>query len=312
MSSVSVGQTLSPVTTAGGLYPALDQAIIQLTMPFAYARNFCVTRSLVGQPGNTYVFARQSGSRTVGLSEISPGAMIPMDSTPYSFSAVTVYKIAEGFVVTRELVEDTYLPVIQDHMVRFGVRAAYKMDKDIWTVIINGAGTSTAATGNSLGATGTTISAYRGGAIGQQDIVQRITDITKINYLPDYLGLNPIQEQDLFMLPMFTQAWQYGSPIVREGVQLGAGTPNAPIYNTPPVISNAVPAGTAVVLASAMAKNILNQYSPGIFLVEKRPLMTDQEKLPARDAQAVYFTARYAPSVQIGGVISLVSGLATT
>jgi hypothetical protein len=139
MSSVSVGQTLSAVTTAGGLYPQLDQAIIQLTMPFAYARNFCVLRSMAGSPGNTMTFARQTGSRSIGLSEIAPGAMIPMDSTPYGYSAVTVYKIGEGFVVTRELVEDTYLPVIQDHMVRFGVRAAYKMDKDIWTSIINGA-----------------------------------------------------------------------------------------------------------------------------------------------------------------------------
>jgi hypothetical protein len=111
---------------------------------------------------------------------------------------------------------------------------------------------------------------------------------------------------------MFNQAWQYGSPLVREGLQLGAGTPNTPVYNTTPIISNSVPAGTSVVLASAMSKNVLGQYAPGIFLVEKRPLTTDQERLPARDAQAVYFTARYAPTVQVGGVISLITGLATS
>jgi len=310
MSSVSVGLALSPVTTAGGLYPQLDQQIIQLTMPYMRARSLAVTKSMVGTAGNTYVFTRQTGLRTAVFSEIAPGAFVPMDSTPYGFSGVTVFKIADGFIVTRELIEDTYLPVIQDHMIRFGIRAANKIDLDCWKAWINGAGTSTAATGNSLGATGVVFGAYRAGAIGQQDVVQRITDITKINYFPDHVGVNPIQEQDLFVLPMFAHAFEYGAPIVKTGIL--ENEPATPTYGISQIVTNNVPAGTAVVLASGSPKTALNQYAPGLFFVEKRPLTTATEDVPARDAQAVYFTARYAPSVQISGVISLVTGLAVT
>ena len=310
MSSVSVGQTLSPVTTAGGLYPVLDQQIIQLTMPYYRARSLMVTKSIAGSPGNTYVFARQTGLRTGVFSEIAPGAFVPMDSTPYGYSGVTVYKIAEGFIVTRELIEDTYLPVVQDHMTRFANRAMNKIDNDCWKAIIAGASTSTAATGNSLGATGTLFGAYRNGAIGQQDVVQRQTDITKINYFPDFLGVNPIQEQDLVMLPMFAQAFAYGEPIVKTGAL--DNEPNIPLYGVRPLMTNNVPAGVAVVLASGSPRNAQGQYGPGLFFVEKRPLTTATEDVPARDAQAVYFTARYAPSIQLGGVISLVTGLATS
>src|SRR5271157_3477221 len=147
MSSISVGQTLSPVSTAGGLYPVLSPAIIQLTMPFAYARNMCAQVIIAGQPGNTYVWAKQTGSRTIGLAEIAPGAFIPMDSTPYGYSGATVYKVAEGFIVTRELIEDTFLPVIQDHMIRFGMRARYKEDKDCLNIFISSATNTTAALG---------------------------------------------------------------------------------------------------------------------------------------------------------------------
>jgi hypothetical protein len=85
-----------------------------------------------------------------------------------------------------------------------------------------------------------------------------------------------------------------------------------PVQGLTPIVTTNVPAGTAVVLSSAMAQNVLKQYAPGIFFVEKRPLMTATEDVPSRDAQAVYFTARYAPSVQIGATISLVTGLATS
>jgi len=310
MSSISTGLALSAVTTAGGLYPALDQAIIQLTMPFMYARNFCVTRSLAGMPGNTYVFPRQSGSRTAVMAEISPGSLIGMDSTPYSYSAVTVYKIAQGFLVTRELIEDTFLPVVQDHMVRFAVRAANKIDLDVWKAIINNAGNTFVGTGTSMGATGTSFSAYRSGAIGQYDVMHGIELIKSYNYFPDYIGLNPVQEQDLYILPMFSLLWQYGTAVVQQGSL--TSTPNLPLYGPKPVVSNNVPAGTAVILASGNAPNPLNQYAPQLFFVEKRPLQTMTESVPGRDAEAVYFTARYSPSVQGGGyVVATVTGLST-
>jgi len=295
------------------MYPQLDQQILQLTMPFQFARQFAVTRSIAGQPGNTYIFPKQAGLRSAVFSEIGEGAFIPMDSTPYSYAGVTVYKTAEGFIVSRELLEDTPLPVVQDHMVRFGIRFANKVDKDVWNAIIAGAATSTAANGNTLGATGTVFGAYRTGAIGQEDVNLRIADITQVNYLPDYLGLHPINEMDLYTLPTFSQAFAYGAghPLaIREGVI--TPQPPMPVQGLTPIVSTNVPAGTAVVLSSAMAQNVLRQYAPGIFFVEKRPLMTATEDVPSRDAQAVYFTARYAPSVQIGAVISLVTGLATS
>ncbi len=311
MSSVSVGQTLSAVTTAGGLYPQLAQQIIQLTMPYMPFRGLCAQVSMVGSAGNTYVWPRQTGQRTAVFSEIAPGAFVPLDSTPYGFSGVTVYMIGDGFLVTRELIEDTYLPVIQDHLVRFGIRAANKVDNDVVKTIIAGASNSTAASGNSLGATGTTFAAYRNGAIGQQDIViNGELPIQKINYFPDSYCVNPVQEADTFMLPMFTQAFAYGEPIVKSGAL--ENEPNAPVYALKPIVTNNVPAGTAIVLASGSnPRTTLGQYAPGLFFVEKRPLTTATEDVPAADGQAVYFTARYAASVQIGGTISLITGLAT-
>ena len=310
--SVTLGQTLAPVTTAGGLYPQLDQQIIQLTMPYMPFRGLCAQKSMVGSAGNTFVWARQTGQRTAIMSEIAEGAYIPLDSTPYGYSGVTVYKIGDGFLVSRELIEDTYLPVIQDHLVRFGIRSANKVDNDVVRTLIGGASTTNAATGNSLGATGTTFSAYRAGAIGQQDVViGGILPITKINYFPDTVALNPIQEADLFMLPMFTEQWQYGEAIVRSGFL--ENEPNHPAYGVQPVISNNVTAGTALVLASGSnPRTTLGQYAPGIFFVEKRPLTTATEDVPGLDGQAVYFTARYAANVQVGGVISLITGLATS
>jgi len=312
MSTVSVGQTLSPVTTAGGLYPQLGQQIIQVTMPYMPARGLCAQVSMVGSAGNTYVWARQTGLRTAVFSEVAPGAMIPLDSTPYGYSGVTVYKIGEGFLVTRELIEDTYLPVIQDHLVRFGIRAANKLDNDVWKTFIAGAGNTFAATGNSLGATGTLFGAYRGGAIGQEDVViGGILPITKINYYPDSFCVNPVQEADTFMLPMFAQAFSYGEPVVRSGFL--ENEPNLPPYGLKTYVTNNVPAGTAIVLASGgNPRTTLGQYAPGLFFVEKRPLTTATEDVPAADGQAVYFTARYAASVQIAGVVSLITGLATS
>lgn len=314
MSSVSVAQTLSPVTTAGGLYPILSPAIIQLTMPFAYARNMCAPINIAGQPGNTHVWPRQTGSRSMGLAEIAPGALIPMDSTPYGYAGATVFKVAEGFIVTRELIEDTFLPVIQDHMIRFGMRARYKEDKDCLVTFINGASNSNAAVGTSVGATGTVFNAWRTGAIGQADyVINGQLPIGKVNYIPDFVFVNPIQYADTLMLPMFTQQWQYGQAIVRDsGSRVAEGMPNLPLYKITPIQSNAVPAGTVIMLASKNAENPNNQYAPGLFFVEKRPLTVEQEKIPGRDAQAVYFSARYTPSVQKGELLALITGLGTS
>lgn len=294
------------------MYPQLDQQIIQLTMPYMPFRGLCAQKSMVGTAGNTFVWARQTGQRSAIFSEVAESAYIPLDSTPYGYSGVTVYKIGEGFLVSRELIEDTYLPVIQDHLVRYGIRAANKVDNDVVRTLVGSAGTITAASGSSLGATGTTFGAYRSGAIGQQDIViSGELPITKINYFPDTAALNPIQEADLFMLPMFTEQWQYGEAIVRSGFL--ENEPDHPAYGVQPVISNNVPAGTALVIASGSnPRTTLGQYAPGFFFVEKRPLTTATEDVPSLDGQGVWFSARYATSVQVGGVISAITGLATS
>lgn len=80
---------------------------------------------------NSVTFPKQSGSSAAVVQKIAEGVEIPLDVTPYSQVNVVPYKIAHGFVITQETIEDSLIPVQQDQLVRAALRFANKVDRDI-------------------------------------------------------------------------------------------------------------------------------------------------------------------------------------
>jgi len=141
-------EILSPVTTAGLLYPALHTLVVQIAMPneneeeeSLFSGNM-VSRSFF-QPytltaSNSITFPKQSGSPGAVVDEVAEGAGIPLDVTAYSSTNVVPKKnvknifrqIGHGFVITREMIEDSLIPIQQDQLVRASLRVANKIDRD--------------------------------------------------------------------------------------------------------------------------------------------------------------------------------------
>jgi hypothetical protein len=110
---------LTWVDTAGIGYPALHQKLVELTMPALVVKQLLPEVPLVA--GKSFTIAKQKGSRSVGISEVSEGAEIPLDFTPYSYVNVNFtprlrreggfpYKKALRERISRENIEDLYIP----------------------------------------------------------------------------------------------------------------------------------------------------------------------------------------------------------
>jgi len=179
-----------------------------------------------------------------------------MDFTPYTTVTVTPYKKGLRERISRENIEDLYIPIIEDQLRRIARRMAYTIDKDCQTVIDSAAGNSFAATGTSLSATGTefTIS----GGLGSKDILKAKSLIEGYNFIPDTILLNPVNARDVMYLPQFSLHLQYGEPVIQTG-SIGK------IYGMDVYISTVVPAGTGYVLS--IGQNLSAAYSPMGFFV---------------------------------------------
>jgi hypothetical protein len=290
---------LTWVDTGAVAYPALHKKIIELTMPALVVKKLFPEFPLVA--GKTATFVKQAGSRSAAISEIGEGAEIPMDFTPYTTVTVTPYKKGERQRVSRENIEDLYIPVIEDQLRRLARRMAYTIDKDCMTVIDAAAGSSSSGSGTSLGATGTefTIS----GGLGTKDILNAKAKIETYNFIPDSILLNPVNARDVMYLPQFSLHMQYGEPVIQTGM---IGT----IYGMAVLVSNVVPVGNAYILSTG--QNLSAAYAPMGFFVIKRPLLTDIEIKKEFDSVDVSLTTRYSPVVTCGEAIFKVTGLAST
>ena len=187
---------------------------------------------------------------------------------------------------------------------------AYQVDKDCMTVIDLAAGSSSAGTGKSLGATGTEFVIT--GAIGTKDLLWADAKIASYNFIADSLLVNPINARDLKYLPQFSLYAQYGEPVVQSGA---IGT----VYGLQFFVSNVVPVGTAYVLSTG--QNLSASYAPLGFFVNsfldgtgelKRPLLTDIDIKKEFDAVDIVLSTRFAPVITCGEAISKITGLATT
>jgi len=289
---------LTWVDSGAVAYPALHKKIIELTMPALVVKKLFPEFPLVA--GKTATFVKESGSRSAAITEISEGVEIPMDFTPLTYVTVTPYKKGHRERITREQIEDLYIPVIEQQLRRLARRMAYTIDLDCMNVISNAAANSSSGSGTSLSATGTefTIS----GGLGTKDILNAKLKIESYNFIPDTILLNPINARDVMYLPQFSLHMEYGEPVMQSGI---LGT----IYGMAVQISTVVSAGTAYILSTG--QNLSAAYAPMGFFVIKRPLMSDVDPKKEFDSVDVSLTTRYAPVVLCGEAIFKVTNLAT-
>jgi hypothetical protein len=293
-----VRDALSWIDTGAVQYPALHKKIIELTMPALVVKKLFPEFPLVA--GKTATFIKQAGSRSAAISEVSEAAELPMDFTPYTTVTVTPYKKGMRERISRENIEDLYIPVIEDQLRRLARRMAFTIDKDCMNVIDAAAAWSSAGTGVSLGATGTEFTIT--GGIGTKDILKAEAAIAAYNFVADSILVNPVNARDLKYLPQFSLAAQYGEAVIQSGA---LGT----VYGLNLYVSNVVSAGTAYVLSTG--QNLSASYSPMGFFIIKRPLMSDIEMKKEFDSVDVMLTTRYAPVVLVGECIAKLTGLAT-
>ena len=252
-----VRDALTFVDTGGVAYPALHKKIVELCMPALVVKKLLPEFPLVA--GKTATFVKENGSRAAAISQVGEGAEIQMDFTPYTTVTITPYKKGLRERISRENIEDLYIPVIDDQLRRLARRMAYTIDKDCMTVIDSAAATSTAATGKSLGSTGTEFTIA--GSLGTKDILAGKATIEGYNFVPDSILLNPINARDVMYLPQFSLYTQYGEqPGVMQNGLMGT------IYGMSVYISTVVPAGTAYVLSTG--PNLSAAYSPMGFFVK--------------------------------------------
>jgi hypothetical protein len=295
-----VRDALSWIDTGAVQYPTLHKKIIELTMPALVVKRLLPEFPIVA--GRTATFVKESGSRSIGITEIAEGAEIMMDFTPLSTVTVTPYKKGARERISRENIEDLYIPVIEQQLRRLARRVAYQIDLDCMNCIGNAAAYSSAGSGKTMGATGTEMTIAN--TIGAKDILAADAYIASKNFIADSLICNPINARDLKYLPTFTLAAQYGEPaVVKTGV---LGT----IFGLDLYVSNVCSAGTAYVISTG--QNLSSSYAPLGFFVIKRPLMSDLDPKKEFDSVDVTLTTRYAPVVLNGECIAQITGLATT
>jgi hypothetical protein len=294
---------LSWVDTGAIAYPALHKKIIELTMPALVVKKLFPEFPLVA--GKTATFVKEVGSRAAALSEIAEGAEIMMDYTPLTTITVTPYKKGQRQRISRENIEDLYIPVIEQQLRRLARRMAFTIDKDCQLVIDAGYGNTFAATNKSLGATGAEFTIA--GGLGSKDILNAKAIIEGYSLIADTILLNPVNSRDVMYLPQFSLWAQYGGAAEEAPIRSGKiGT----IFGLDVDISAVIPPGTAYILSTG--QNLSAAYAPMGFFVIKRPLMTDIDLKKEFDAVEVSLTTRYAPVVTYGEAIVKVTGLATS
>jgi len=296
-----VESALTYVTTGAEFYPALSKMIVELTMPALVVKKLLPEFPL--PMGKSATFVKEQGSRATAISQVGEGAEIMMDFTPLTTFTVFPYKKGLRERISRENIEDLYIPVIAQQLRRLARRMAYTIDNDCMTVIQNAAGNSITSTGTSMGATGTAFTVT--GGCGTKDILAAKAAVEKNNFIVDSFLLNPINARDVMYLPQFSLYAQFGEE--PSGMKNGmVGT----IYGMNVYVSTVVPAGTAFVLSTG--PNLSAAYSPLGYFVIKRPLMTDVEVKQEFDSVDVTLTTRYSPVIVCGEAISAITGLNTS
>jgi len=292
MSEIGISAAGGSVVPDQLMYPGLSQNIIETALPAQVFRQLFVQYPTKGRQSVTIPV--EEGSKTAVASRLAEGDEIPLDLSEITSQTITTYKIADGHVITKEMVLFQQVPIIQHRLKRLGLRMGNTIDFDCASVVDAGAGTTTACAGKSLGMdmTETTLA----GTIGQYDLVDAIARMQVNNLYPDTLVVNPIGFSFLRRLPMYNSQMLYGKPVYQSG-EFGH------IEGLVVLVSMNCPVGSAFVVNSNLTATALGQFAPMGYFAEALPIQTAMQDNPRRDAYEVYATAMYVPAVTKGECI---------
>jgi hypothetical protein len=305
-----------PIVNTGALfYPALAKRIVELTMPNLALKP--LLQDFFIKVGATASIPKQKGARaTAVIGKTAEGAEIMADFTPYDSITVTPYKVGMRVRVTRELIEDQIVNIVEDQLKRAARRVVMTIDQDVEKALNAPAGHGIAqpVTGASVFMDGTT-TAY-GGTIGINDITQAKQVIQNLALEPDTIAMNPMAHQDLSRIPQFAALLFYGQPVYAQGTGTVVSAPQlyglkqivTPNIPQAPLLPNSGFDGRAYVLAAA-GSNYSASYAPLGYFATKRPISVDVWPQPTFDSIDIVITARYAPVITYPESVVQLTGL---
>jgi len=288
-----------PIVNTGALfYPALAKRIVELTMPNLALKP--LLQDFFIKVGATASIPKQAGARaTAVIGKTAEGAEVMADFTPYDSITVTPYKVGMRVRVTRELIEDQIVNIVEDQLKRAARRVVMTIDQDVEKALNAGAFTSTTVTGTSIFMDGT--AATFANTIGVNDITQAKAVIQNLALEPDTIAMNPLAHQDLSKIPQFAALLFYGQPVYAQGTGTVVSAPQ--LYGLKQIVTPNIPQSTgsantsrAYVLAAA-GSNYSASYAPLGYFATKRPISVDVWPQPTYDSIDIVITARYAPVI---------------
>jgi len=298
-----------PLTTTGALfYPALAKRIVELTMPALALKP--LLQDFFIKVGATATIPKQQGARaTAVVGRQAEGTEIMADFTPYTTITVTPYKVGQRIRVTRELIEDQIVNIVEDQLRRAARRVVMTIDQDVEAALNTGYQNTYGVTGTSIFMDGSSSSFPS--TIGVDDITQGKQLIQNLALEPDTIAMNPIAHQDLASLPQFASLLFSGQPVYTEGTGTVMTAPQ--LYGLKQIVTPNIPqsGGRAYILAAA-GSNFSAAYAPLGYFVTKRPISVDVWPQPTYDSIDVVITARYAPVITYGESIVKLTGLRTS
>jgi hypothetical protein len=300
-----------PILTTGALfYPALAKRIVELTMPNLALKpllqDFFIT------VGASATIAKQNGQRVQAVvGRVAEGSQIIEDFTPYTTFTVIPYKIGMRVRVTRELIEDQIVNIVEDQLKRASRRILMTIDQDVEAVLNSAAlsGQTFTVSGQSIFMDGT--AASFASTLGLNDILLGIRTLQNLALEPDTIALNPAHKQDLAALPQLAALLFSGQPLYQSGQ--GTLVSPSPVYGLKAITTPNIPlsGGRGYILASAGA-NYSAAYAPLGYFVTKRPISVTVWPQPDYDSVDVNITARYAPVITYPESIVKFTGLHTS
>jgi len=288
-----------PIVNTGALfYPALAKRIVELTMPNLALKP--LLQDFFIKVGATASIPKQNGARaTAVIGKTAEGAEVMADFTPYDSITVTPYKVGMRVRVTRELIEDQIVNIVEDQLKRAARRVVMTIDQDVEKALNAGALNTYGVTGTSIFMDGT--AGTFPNTIGINDITQAKQLIQNLALEPDTIAMNPMAHQDLSRIPQFAALLFYGQPVYAQGTGTVVSAPQ--LYGLKQIVTPNIPqtqgtsnSGRAYVLAAA-GSNYSSSYAPLGYFATKRPISVDVWPQPTYDSIDVVITARYAPVI---------------
>lgn len=294
------------------MYPGLSQMIVEYAMPAQLFRQLFIHYPSMGRQSVTIPKEdTPANSAAIVASRVGEGDELPLNILPVTSSTVSVYKVGEGYQVTREMILFQQVPIIQQRLKRLGITLGNTIDFDCAVTVDAGGVTngSTTVGGKTKGMDNTI--AAEANTIGQYDIVDATVRMMNNNLFADTLVVNPKGAGYIRKLPQFSSQLNYGTPRYEHG-ELGEveGLRVLVSRHTGAQAAHTVTDGIAYIMTGTetTAPNPLGQYTPMGYYVEALPIQTMVHDNPRRDSYEVYAESMFAPVVVTTNCIERLDG----